>query len=52
MKTKPTRTFIYPNDIETITDKSYRQSTRMLLKMKASLNKVQNECLTIPEFCQ
>lgn len=52
MKSKPTRICTYPKDIERVTGKSYRQSTRMLFKIKASLNKVTNEFLTINEFCQ
>lgn len=52
MESKPTRICIYPKDIERITGKSYRQSTRILLKIKASLNKAPNEFVTISEFCQ
>jgi hypothetical protein len=46
------RICIYPKDIERITGKSYRQSTRMLQATKKSLNKLENELVTIEEFCQ
>ena len=46
------RICIYPKDIKRITGKSYRQSTRMLQATKKSLNKLENELVTIEEFCQ
>lgn len=52
MKTQIKRICIYPKDIERITGKSYRQSTRMLQAVKKSLNKLENELVTIEEFCQ
>ena len=52
MKTKIKRICIYPKDIELITGKSYRQSARMLQAVRKSLNKLQNELVTIDEFCQ
>ncbi len=52
MKTKIKRICIYPKDIELITGKSYRQSTRILQAVRKSLNKLQNELVTIDEFCQ
>ncbi len=51
MKIEPKRVCIYPKDIQRITGKSYRQSTRLLQKVKQDLNKLQNEFLTIDEFC-
>ena len=52
MKTQIKRICIYPKDIERITGKSYRQSTRMLQAVRKSLNKLENELVTIEEFCQ
>lgn len=43
---------IYPKDIERITGKSYRQSTRMLQAIRKSLNKLDYELVTIDVFCQ
>ena len=45
------RVCIYPKDIQLITGKSYRQSTRLMQKIKKELNKLENEFLTIDEFC-
>ncbi len=45
------RICIYPKDIQLITGKSYRQSTRLMQKIKKELNKPENEFLTIDEFC-
>ena len=45
------RICIYPKDIQRITGKSYRQSTRIMQKAKKELNKLENEFLTIQEFC-
>ena len=52
MKIQIRRICIYPKDIERITGKSYRQSTRMLQAIRKSLNKLENELVTIEEFCQ
>ena len=52
MKMQIKRICIYPKDIERITGKSYRQSTRMLQAIRKSLNKLENELVTIDEFCQ
>jgi hypothetical protein len=52
MKMQIRRICIYPKDIERITGKSYRQSTRMLQGIRKSLNKLDNELVTIEEFCQ
>lgn len=51
MKKALNRLCIYPKDIQRITGKSYRQSIRLMQKIKADLNKSQNEFLTIDEFC-
>ncbi len=52
MKMQIKRICIYPKDIERITGKSYRQSTRMLQAIRKRLNKLENELVTIEEFCQ
>lgn len=52
MKTQNTRLCIYPKDIQRITGKSYRQSIRLLQKIRKDLNKLQNEFVSIEEFCQ
>jgi hypothetical protein len=52
MKIQMKRICIYPKDIERITGKSYRQSTRMMQAIRKSLNKLENELVTIEEFCQ
>ena len=52
MKTQNTRLCIYPKDIQRITGKSYRQSIRLLQKIRKELNKLQNEFVSIEEFCQ
>jgi hypothetical protein len=52
MKMQIKRICIYPKDIERITGKSYRQSTRMLQAIRKSHNKLENELVTIEEFCQ
>lgn len=51
MKIEKQRVCIYPKDIQRITGKSYRQSTRIMQKIKNDLNKPENEFLTIEEFC-
>lgn len=52
MKIQTKRICIYPKDIERITGKSYRQSARMLQAVRKSFNKLENELVTIEEFCQ
>ncbi len=52
MKAITKRICIYPKDIERITGKSYRQSTRILQAVRKNLNKLENELVTIEEFCQ
>lgn len=52
MKTEPNRVCIYPKDIQRITGKSYRQSTRIFNKIKEEYNKPKNSFISIEEFCQ
>jgi|TARA_R110000868_G_scaffold138960_1_gene353540 hypothetical protein len=52
MKAATTRLCIYPKDIQRITGKSYRQSIRLLQNIRKELNKLQNEFVSIEEFCQ
>lgn len=51
MKIEPKRLCIYPKDIQRITGKSYRQSIRLMRKIRTDLNKLENELLSIEEFC-
>jgi hypothetical protein len=51
MKKELKRICIYPKDVQLITGKSYRQSVRIVKKIKKELNKLDNEFLTINEFC-
>lgn len=52
MKNEQKRLCIYPKDIQRITGKSYRQSARLLQKIRSDLNKLENEFVSIEEFCQ
>lgn len=52
MRSQNKRLCIYPKDIQRITGKSYRQSTRMLQKIRKELKKLENELVSIEEFCQ
>lgn len=52
MKTDHKRLCIYPKDVQRITGKSYRQSTRLFQKIRKDLGKLPNELLSIEEFCQ
>ncbi len=52
MKSPVKRIVIYPKDIQVITGKSYRQSVRYLNRIKEDLNKLDNELVSIEEFCQ
>ena len=52
MRTENKRLCIYPKDIQRITGKSYRQSIILLQKIRKELNKLQNELVSIEEFCQ
>ena len=51
MRTENKRLCIYPKDIQRITGKSYRQSIRLLQKMRKKLNKLEDELVSIEEFC-
>lgn len=51
MKTETKRVCIYPKDIQRITGKSYRQSARLLQKIRTELKKHENELVSIEEFC-
>lgn len=51
MRTETKRLCIYPKDIQRITGKSYRQSARILQKIRSDLNKLENEFVSIEEFC-
>ena len=51
MKTIPKRVCIYPKDIQRITGKSYRQSIRLMQKIRKDLRKQENEFVSIEEFC-
>ena len=51
MKIEKQRVCIYPKDIQRITGKSYRPRTRLMQKVRKDLNKLENEFLTIEEFC-
>lgn len=50
MKNECKRLCIYPKDIQRITGKSYRQSIRLLQKVRKELNKLENEFVTVEEF--
>lgn len=52
MKPEIKRVCIYPKDIQRITGKSYRQSTRLLQKIREDLNKPLNNFISVEEFCQ
>ena len=52
MRSQNKRLCIYPKDIQRITGKSYRQSTRLLQKIRKELKKLENELVSIEEFCQ
>ena len=51
MKKAQKRVCIYPKDIQCITGKSYRQSTRILNEIRKSLNKPKKSLVSIEEFC-
>lgn len=52
MKKENKRLCIYPKDIQRITGMSYRQSIRLLQKIRKELKKLENEFVSIEEFCQ
>ena len=51
MKPNFQRLCIYPNDIQIISGKSYRQSLGLIKKIKRHYNKSNEAFLTIQEFC-
>jgi len=51
MKSHNKRLCIYPKDIQRITGKSYRQSIRLLQRIRKDLNKLENEFVSVEEFC-
>ena len=51
MRTNNKRLCIYPKDIQRITGKSYRQSIRLLQRIRKDLNKLENEFVSVEEFC-
>ncbi len=52
MKTELKRVCIYPKDIQRITGKSYRQSIRLMHKLKKDCNKLQSSLVSVEEFCE
>ena len=46
------RACIYPKDIQLITGRSNRQSSRLLNDIRKSLNKPKKSLVRIEEFCQ
>jgi hypothetical protein len=52
MKIVNKRLCIYPKDIQRITGKSYRQSVRLMQKIRKELTKLENEFVSVDEFCQ
>lgn len=52
MKMELKRVCIYPKDIQLITGKSYRQSVRLLQRIKQDLNKQKNQVVSIEEYCE
>lgn len=52
MKHTSKRVCIYPKDIQRITGKSYRQSTRILNQIRTSLRKPKSSLISIDEFCE
>ena len=51
MKHTSKRVCIYPKDIQHVTGKSYRQSTRILNEIRKSLRKPKNSLVSVEEFC-
>lgn len=51
MRTPIKRVCIYPKDVERVTGKSYRQSVRILKKIRIVSNKQITHLVTIQEFC-
>jgi len=51
MKTPAKRICIFPKDVALVTGLSYRQSVRLLNKVRESLKKKETDFVTIAEFC-
>jgi len=51
MKTPAKRICIFPKDVALVTGLSYRQSVRLLNKVRESLKKKETDFVTIEEFC-
>jgi len=51
MKTPSKRICIFPKDVALVTGLSYRQSLRLLNKVRESLKKKETDFVTIDEFC-
>lgn len=45
------RLCIYPKDVQQITGKSYRQSVRILQKLRKRFNKPADSYVSVTEFC-
>lgn len=45
------RICIYPKDVQQLTGKSYRQSTRILHDIRIHLDKPAESLITVMEFC-
>lgn len=52
MQNPSKRICMYPKDIQTVTGKSYRQSTRLFQTIRKSFNKSEKQLLSVEEFCQ
>lgn len=51
MKKATDRICIYPKDVQIITGKSYRQSVRILEKIRQFYKKEKHSYVTVNEFC-
>lgn len=52
MKTAPKRLCIYSKDVQRITGKSDRYSRNLIRRIRTSMNKTEDQFLTIEEFCR
>lgn len=51
MKKFEPRLCIYPKDVQQITGKSYRQSTRILSDLRRCFDKPEGGLISVTEFC-
>lgn len=51
MKNQTRRITIYPKDVMQVLELSYRQSVRILHKVRRAVNKEKDDYVTIEEFC-